>query len=145
MKKIFLISAIVLGINSFAQQAELVIPEQATEDFEQRFNHHGGSENIVWSTIESGYKVSYDFNDRHGEVIYNQTGLFKESRVSMQADQLEQGVKDYLSTNYANATILHCYRLNSNTAPERNLVIIEESGTQIEVHFRPDGKFHYQK
>lgn len=119
------------------------IPEKSLQDFNQRFNNHTEATKIVWQAVDAGYEVTYEFNEREGYVFYDESGLFKVSRLSMHFEELEQGIQAYVSKNYPEAAVTYCYRLNTLTAPERSAVELSQSGNTIKLFFRPDGTFHY--
>ena len=139
MRQIAIIVLLACSVSVLGQS----IPEAATADFDTRFNHHTEAVNIVWDATTDGYTVTYEFNDRQVYVFYNDKGTFRESRVSMQYDELEQGVQQYISDHYADATFSAAFRLNTQTAPERSVVELNNNGQLITLYFRPDGTFHY--
>lgn len=121
------------------------VPDEIIENFNHEFNSHTEATNIIWETVDQGFEVTYEFNDRQGYVFYDDNGYYKESRLSTPFDQLEQGVQDYVTNTFPNGTVNYCYRLNSQTAPERSVVQINNNGQTIKLFFRPDGTFHYQE
>lgn len=133
-----------LIIASTAYWAQTV-PESALLDFSERFNHHTEASDVIWVSNEEGHGVTYEFNSRQGYVFYDDNGTFKESRLSMLPEELEQGVQSYVTANFPSHEVTYCYRLNTATAPERSVVQLTNEGNQITLFFRPDGQFHYQE
>jgi hypothetical protein len=141
MRIITLIIAIVIGNVMWSQQ----VPETAKQHFKEQYNHSETASNVTWNALDNGFEVTYSSNNREGHVFYDDKGYFKESRVSMQFKELEQSVKDYVASHFGTKDVTYCYRLNTQTAPERSVVQLEINGQQLRLFFRPDGTFHYQE
>lgn len=141
MKISLIILSILFGTGVWSQS----IPDAATEHFNYEFNSHTEASNIVWKAVDNGFEVTYDFYGRQGYAFYDDKGMCKESRIYTTFDRLAEGTQEYITSTYPNGTVTYCYRLNTQTAPERSVVQLQNNGQSIKLFFRPDGTFHYQE
>jgi hypothetical protein len=129
--------------NIIGQKTE--IPANALATFEKEYNANNDATDIVWSKANLGIKVYYEYNSKKRVILFDEAGNFKENRIYISENRLNAAASDYIKLNYSKHTIVQCYEVLSNTAPERNEVEIEIDGNMSTLYFRPNGEFHYQK
>lgn len=142
MKIIFSVLLIAGGLIGWSQGSTQV-PEAAQTDFNSRITTESTAS---WETVGNGFKVSYQSEAQNGILFYDEDGIFKASWDEVSFDQLLEETKAYIKDNYSKKDVVRSYLLNSNTAPERGVVILKIKGNRTTtVYFRPDGTFHYQE
>lgn len=144
MKNIITTIILILSLNvSFGQG--ISAPKNAQETFEKDFNANNEATDINWLTEENNFVVYFEYNQKKRSVLFDQEGNYKENRIFIPIEKLNTLVSAYIEKNYDSNSIIQCYEVFSNTAPERNEVEIEINGEITTLFFRPNGEFHSKK
>jgi len=143
MKKIIYILCVSLFVGSLSYAQEIDVPKIALDLVNT--NYHGTDSETIdskWSKVGNKIHLNYTYSDKKRTVIFNEKGNFLQSWIEIPTERLRAEVAKYLSLHYPKATIVQAYELSSNTAPERNIVDIENEGNKLRLRFRPNGAFY---
>lgn len=142
MKTLILTLTLIFTLTAAVSQN---IPEIAQNTFDKEFNTNNEATDIVWTKSGDNFVVYFEYNGKKRSVLFDADGHYKENRTFISFKRLNENAAAYLTANYSKKSIVQCYEVMSNTAPERNEIEIEINGELSTLYFRPNGEFHYKK
>ncbi len=143
MKKMLVLVAVLLTVNSYAQKVkETEVPKAVLESFNKNF---AGAKVEEWKKEKDGYEAEFDWNKEDLTANFATDGKLLETEAEIATKALPVAITEYMSKNYSGYKIEEAFKMTNAYGKVTYETEVEKGKEEFDLIFDSNGGFVEKK